>query len=151
MLTQPDVTGEFLVFRIQDQEFCLEVSSVREIRSATKTVPLPNAPKDVKGLINLRGVVLPILDVTSRLGLTIVSPPVNPVIIVVEFGPSLVGLEVDVVDDIISVSEAQMQEIPIVPTGGIQEFVRGIINISGRLICVLAIDRIFPAREMAVE
>lgn len=147
----PDMAGEFLVFRIQGQEFCLEVSSVREIRSASKAVPLPNAPKDIKGLINLRGVVLPILDMTSRLGLTVVSPPANPVIIVAELDKNLVGLEVDIVDDIISVGEGQMQIIPLVPTGGIQEFVRGIVNISDRLICALALDRVFPSKEMAVE
>ena len=134
--------GDFLVFRIQGQEFCLEIGVVREIRSATKVVPLPNSPLEFKGLINLRGIVLPIVDMASRLGLTVANPPANPVIIVAQSGERIVGLEVDIVDDIISVSDAEIQSIPTIPTGGIQEFVRGIVNISNRLICLLAIDRL---------
>ena len=143
--------GDFLVFRIQGQEFCLEIGAVREIRSATKVVPLPNSPVEFKGLINLRGIVLPIVDMTSRLGLVIASPATNPVIIVAESGDRVVGLEVDIVDDIISVSDAEIQAIPTIPTGGIQEFVRGIVNISNRLICLLTIDRLLPAEKAAAE
>lgn len=143
--------GEFLVFRIQGQEFCLEIGAVREIRSATKAVPLPNAPVEFKGVINLRGTVLPIVDMASRLGLAVVSAPTNPVIIVAESGERLVGLEVDIVDDIISVRQAEIQSIPTIPTGGIQEFVCGIVNISNRLICLLAVDRLLPAEKAAAE
>jgi purine-binding chemotaxis protein CheW len=143
--------GDFLVFRIQGQEFCLEIGAVREIRSATKAVPLPNSPVEFKGLINLRGIVLPIVDMASRLGLAVVNPPINPVIIVAEVGDRIVGLEVDIVDDIISVGEAEIQSVPTIPTGGIQEFVRGIVNISNRLICLLAIDRLLPAERAAAE
>lgn len=143
--------GDFLVFRIQGQEFCLEIGAVREIRSATKAVPLPNSPVEFKGLINLRGLVLPIVDMASRLGLAVVNPPANPVFIVAESGERIVGLEVDIVDDIISVSEAEIQAIPTIPTGGIQEFVRGIVSISNRLICLLAIDRLLPVEKAAAE
>ena len=117
----------------------------------TKAVPLPNSPVEFKGLINLRGIVLPIVDMASRLGLAVVNPPINPVIIVAEVGDRIVGLEVDIVDDIISVGEAEIQSVPTIPTGGIQEFVRGIVNISNRLICLLAIDRLLPAERAAAE
>jgi purine-binding chemotaxis protein CheW len=142
--TQVPHPQEFVVFRIQGQEFCLDIELVREIRSATATTPLPHSPVEFKGLINLRGVILPVVDLAARLGLPISGPASNPVVIVAEAGSSLIGLEVDIVDDIISVDVATIQPTPEVASNGIQPFVRGIINIDGRMICIIVLDRLLP-------
>jgi len=142
---------EFVVFRVQEQEFCLDVNVVREFRSATKAVPLPNSALEFKGLINLRGVVLPVVDMANKLGLPRHGEPANPVIIVAESGGRMVGLEVDAVDDIISVSDAETQPIPNTQAGVVHEFIRGVINQPERIICILDLDQLLPAEVVEAE
>ena len=67
--TATSTSVELLTFRIADQEYALDIMSVREIRGWTRTTPLPHAPKFMKGVINLRGTVLPVMDLAIRMGL----------------------------------------------------------------------------------
>src|SRR5215475_15482288 len=92
---------ELISFRIGAQEFCVDIMAVREIRGWTQATPLPQAPNYVCGVINLRGAVLPIVDLSARLGLGVTQPDVRNVIIVVRIGPRLVGLLVDAVSEIL--------------------------------------------------
>lgn len=137
---------DFVAFHVQGQEFCLDVAAVREIRSATKIVPLPNSSVEFKGLMNLRGVVLPVVDMAGRLGLPIAERPSHPVIIVAASGARMVGLEVDAVDDIISAIDTEMQPVPTLQSGKVHQFVRGIINRPDRIICILELDHLLPAK-----
>src|SRR5580698_7846525 len=94
---------ELTSFRIGDQEFCVDIMSVREIRGWTPATPLPRTPDFVRGVINLRGAVLPIIDLAARLGLQVNELSARSVIIVVKVGERLIGLLVDAVSDIISI------------------------------------------------
>jgi purine-binding chemotaxis protein CheW len=136
---------DFVAFRVQEQEFCLPVTAVREIRSATRIVPLPNVTEEFKGLMNLRGVVLPVVDMTKRLGLPVSERSPQPVIIVAESAGRLIGLDVDAVDDIISAHDAELQPVPGVQGGNVNQFVRGILNKQGRLLCILDLNKLLPA------
>jgi purine-binding chemotaxis protein CheW len=100
---------ELISFRIEEQEFCLDIMSVREIRGWTAATPLPHSPSYVRGVINLRGAVLPILDLKARLGLGASEPTARSVIIVVHIGARLVGLLVDGVSEILAVDRAAVQ------------------------------------------
>ncbi|MCQ3971320.1 chemotaxis protein CheW, partial [Klebsiella pneumoniae] len=73
---------ELIAFRIGDQEFCVDIRSVREIRGWAPATPLPQSPAYVRGVLNLRGAVLPIIDLSSRLGLGTAEPSARHVIIV---------------------------------------------------------------------
>src|SRR5690349_10774035 len=95
-MTRTDLRNrELIAFRIQDQEFCVDIMAVREIRGWTPATPLPQAPSFVRGVINLRGMVLPIVDLSDRLGLGVTEPSARSVIIVSQVGPQIVGLLVD--------------------------------------------------------
>src|SRR5262245_4567533 len=103
---------EFVSFRLGPQEFCVDIMSVREIRGWTNVTLLPHAPDYVRGMINLRGTVLPIVDMKARIGLRTEDDASRPVIIVVWINGKLVGLLVDAVCDIITVPEDAIQSAP---------------------------------------
>lgn len=103
---------ELLTFRLSEQEYSLDIMCVREIRGWTKTTPLPHAPSYMKGVINLRGTVLPVMDLSERLGLPRQKQSDRNVIIVVKHGEAMTGLLVDAVSDIIAISEDDLQPPP---------------------------------------
>lgn len=140
---------ELIAFRIGDQEFCVDIMSVREIRGWTPATPLPHAQKFMRGVINLRGTVLPIIDLSERLGFGYTDPEARHVIIVVRSGDQEVGLLVDAVCDIISVTEAQLQPTPNVASETVRSFIRGILAIEGRMIGLVGLERIMPDYQEA--
>ena len=140
---------ELISFCIKDQEFCLDIMAVREIRGWTPATPLPHSPPYVRGVINLRGAVLPILDLKARLGLGASEPSARSVIIVVHIGTRLVGLLVDGVSEILAADPAQVQPTPNVGCDTVSRFVRGIIAQEGRMISWIDIDDILPSEEIA--
>jgi purine-binding chemotaxis protein CheW len=140
-------TQELISFRVDDQEFCLDIMAVREIRGWTAATPLPHSPSYVRGVINLRGAVLPILDLKARLGLGLVEPSARSVIIVVHIGSRLVGLLVDAVSEILAADKSSVQPTPNVGCETVTRFVRGIIASEGRMISWIALDDILPEQE----
>jgi purine-binding chemotaxis protein CheW len=140
-------TFELISFRIDSQEFCLDIMAVREIRGWTVATPLPHSPSYVRGVINLRGAVLPILDLKARLGLGAAEPSARSVIIVVHIGKRLVGLLVDGVSEILAVDRSLIKPTPNVGCETVSRFVRGIVATEGRMISWVALDDILPAEE----
>lgn len=140
-------TCELIAFTIGDQEFCVEVMAVREIRGWTQSTPLPHSPAYVSGVINLRGVVLPVMDMSMRLGMAATEPSERHVIVVIHVGGQFVGLLVDSVSDILTVSTASIQPAPDVSREMNRDFVQGIIPIEGRMVCLIQLNALFGAIE----
>ncbi len=138
---------ELIAFRIADQEFCVDIMQVREIRGWTPATPLPRTPSDVKGVINLRGAVLPIVDLGARLGLTTEEPSARHVIMVVTVGGRTLGLLVEAVSDIINLSDDMVQPTPDVACDQVKAFVKGLFAIDGRMISLISLDRVLPEME----
>jgi purine-binding chemotaxis protein CheW len=145
MNTAPTLNSvELMAFRIGSQEFCVDIVSVREIRGWTPATALPHSPDFVRGVINLRGVVLPIVDLAARLGLAYVEPTSRHVIIVAQVGKQVVGLLVDAVSEILTVSDDMVQPTPDVASEMAKTFVRGVLAINERMISLIALDEILP-------
>jgi len=142
-----DDRRELISFRIGEQEFCVDIMSVREIRGWTPATPLPHSPDFVRGVINLRGAVLPIMDLAARLGLGAADPSARHVIIVVKLSERMFGLLVDAVSDILSVTDDVIQETPDVSCDKVRNFVRGIITIDNRMISQIALETLMPQLE----
>jgi purine-binding chemotaxis protein CheW len=138
---------ELISFRISDQEFCVDIMSVREIRGWTQATPLPRTPNYVRGVINLRGAVLPVIDLGLRLGLQTDSPTDRHVIIVTRIEDQMIGLLVDAVCDIIAVTDSLIQATPDVSSDLVDRFIRGIFSLDGRMISLVALDRVLPDLE----
>lgn len=140
---------ELISFRIGEQEYCVDIMAVREIRGWTASTPLPQTPHYIRGVINLRGAVLPVMDLATRMGLPPVEPSARSVIIVVKIADRLVGLLVDAVSDILSITDDSVQPPPDVACDRVRSFVRGLFTIEGRMISQIALERLLPEAEMA--
>ena len=138
---------ELIAFRIGEQEFTVNIMSVREIRGWTSATPMPHSPAYMKGVINLRGVVLPIIDLSLRLGMKPAEPTPRHVIIVAQIREKIVGLLVDAVSDILTVTDENIQPTPEIASDLERSFARGILAIESRMICVIELESLFPARE----
>ena len=139
---------ELISFRIGAQEFCVDIMEVREIRGWTPATALPQAPPFVRGVINLRGAVLPIVDLGSRLGLGAADPTARHVIIVAQVQNQVVGLLVDAVSDILTVTDDMIQPTPDVASEMVRTFVRGLLAIDGRMVSFISLDRVLPDSEL---
>lgn len=138
---------ELIAFRIGDQEFCVDVMSVREIRGWTPATPMPHAPAHILGVINLRGAVLPIVDLSGRLGMKHAVPTARHVIIVAQVKRKVVGLLVDAVSDILTVTDDNIQPTPEISSDHERQFARGILAIDSRMICLIELETLFPEHE----
>jgi purine-binding chemotaxis protein CheW len=139
---------ELISFRIGEQEFCVDIMVVREIRGWTPATPLPRSPSYLCGVINLRGAVLPIVDLAARLGFDATAPTQRHVIIVAQIGRQVVGLLVDAVSDILTVSDEIVQPPPDVASEMVRNFVQGLLAIDGRMISLISLDKILPHVEL---
>ncbi len=138
---------ELISFRVADQDYCVDIMAVREIRGWSPATPLPQQPAYMRGVINLRGAVLPIMDLAGRLGLPMVEPTVRHVIIVVKTGDRTMGMMVDAVSDILAVTPEMSQETPDLACDDVKGFLNGIITLEGRMISEIALERLLPNRE----
>ena len=138
---------ELISFRVGEQDYCVDIMAVREIRGWSPATQLPQQPPYMRGVINLRGAVLPIMDLAGRLGLPMAEPTVRHVIIVVKAGDRTVGMMVDAVSDILSVTPEMTQETPDLACDEVRTFLDGIITLDGRMISEIALDRLLPTRE----
>lgn len=138
---------ELIAFRIGGQEFCVNIMSVREIRGWTPATPIPHAPRDVLGVINLRGAVLPIVDLSKRLGMKPAEPTARHVIIVTQVKNRVIGLLVEAVSDILTVTDDLIQPTPEVSSDLEKQYARGILAIEKRMICLVELAALFPESE----
>ncbi len=139
---------ELIAFRIGQQEFCINVMTVREIRGWTMATVLPRAPRYVRGVINLRGAVLPIVDLAMRLDLPSTEPTARNVIIVAQVANQQIGLLVDAVSDILTTNDHAIQPAPDVTSDLVRSFVKGLLPVDGRMISLISLDQVLPAAEL---
>jgi purine-binding chemotaxis protein CheW len=135
---------ELITFRAGSQDFCVEAVRVKEIRGWTPATLLPDSPAYVLGVINLRGAVLPIIDLAARLELPETAPTARHVVIVVRIDDRLVGLLVDAVCDIATVDDAALQSAPGVSSATVEALVAALVNVGDRMVALLALDQILP-------
>ena len=139
---------ELLAFRLGDQEYCVDIMSVREIRGWTRATPLPFAPGHVKGVINLRGTILPVIDLAVRLGMAPVAGDDRNVIIVVAVNGHTVGLLVDAVSDILSIPVGNFQPPPDLGDTGPAMCISALTLVDERLIRVLDLGAVLPGQAV---
>lgn len=138
---------EYITFRVANQEFCIDIMAVREIRGWSSATTVPHAPSFVRGVINLRGVVLPIVDLAERLGFPPSEPTARHVIIVVRVGRQSIGLVVDAVSDIIAASPENIQPTPDIASEMARGFVRGLLVLDERMISLLVLENVMPFEQ----
>lgn len=135
---------ELVTFRVGDQDFCIDIMMVREIRGWTPATLLPHAPSYVLGVINLRGSVVPIVDLAARLGLAPSVPDPRHVIVIAVVGTQTVGFLVNAVSDIMGIDQADVQPTPDVTSEVTRAFIEGVIVTDERMLRVIDIKTVLP-------
>lgn len=134
-LSSPTDQTEVVAFRIGEQDYCIDIGVVREIRGWTPTTVLPHAPDHVTGVINLRGAVVAVVDLAARLGLGKTVPNGRNVVIIVSPGDRTVGLLADVVSDILGLTEEMLKPVPEVASDTARRFITNVVTLEdGRML-----------------
>lgn len=128
---------QIITFRIAKQFLGLDIMAVREIRAWSSATLIPHAPEYVHGVVNLRGSVLPVVDLSARLGWGRIEPAERHVIIVIQVGDTLQGLIVDAVDDIVTLPSDGLQPAPSLGSDVVADFLEGIAHSDERMVMVL--------------
>lgn len=136
---------EVVAFRVAEQDFCFDIMSVREIRGWTDTTILPHAQSYVKGVINLRGSVVPVVDLSARLGLGVTDPGPRHVIIITVVQSQTIGILAEVVSDIITVQDEDIQPVPDIVSDTVKSFISGVVIVNGQMIRKLDLTRVLPS------
>ena len=140
---------QYITFIANGQEFAANIMAIREIRGWTDTTPLPHVPHYVRGVINLRGNVLPVVDLKARLDLGMTDATPKHVIIVIADGSRTTGILVEAVSDIITLSAADVQPPPDVMQSD-DQYIEGIAVLDGRMVTLLAISHLSAAGNNAL-
>lgn len=133
---------ELVAFRAGEQDYCVDIGHVREIRGWTEATSLPHAPDYVRGVINLRGSVVPIVDLAARLGLQPTKASDRNVIIIMVVSNQVVGILVEAVFDILSVHPDTVQDTPELASDMVRAFIEGVVTIEERMIRLIDLDRL---------
>lgn len=136
--------NELISFQIGEQQFCVDIKAVREIRGWSPSTALPHSPDYVLGVINLRGIVLPVMDLSARLGFGAGTPLNRSVIIVVDIEGEPLGLMVDAVSDILTIDDSMIQSADALSIPNTQNMLRSIIAVDGRMIAWLNLSTVAP-------
>ncbi len=136
-------TLEIIAFRLHDQEFCVKTTTIREIRGWAPSTPIPHSPRDVIGVMNLRGTVIPIIDLAYKLGMESTTANERSAIVVAEVHHIVVGLLVDRVSDILTIKGTEVQPAPEITTSFDRSYTDGIITNQNGMICFLNLGRMF--------
>ena len=135
-------TREFVSFAIGDDQYGVDVMAVREIKGWTAIGHLPRQPEYVRGVLDLRGVMVPIIDLRCRFGQGMTEATPLHVVIVVQIGANHVGLLADRVLDIVGCNASQVQPVPRVAPGSRADFLSGLVTIDSGMIALIDLSHI---------
>jgi purine-binding chemotaxis protein CheW len=140
---------QIVVCELTDEHYGLDIARVFEIIRHQPITPVPRAPSFVKGVINLRGRIIPVADLRARFGMPEVEPTKETRIVVAESSSTRVGLIVDSVSEVLLVPADAVEPTPGVATGADAEYLRGIAKLGGRLVLLLELDGLFGVEDRA--
>jgi purine-binding chemotaxis protein CheW len=138
---------QLVVFILDQEEFACKITDVREVLKMMKITPLPRCLDFVEGVINLRGEVIPVIDLRKRFGLAEAGRTESSRIIIAEVASSLVGLIVDSVSEVIRIPDKQIQETPDRVAGTRTHLILGVGKIEDRLLIILNLEKILTSEE----
>lgn len=142
-------SGQYLAFLLGAEEYGLELLKIQEIRGYTAVTPIPHAPPYMKGVMNLRGTVIPVFDLRSKFGMPETEYSKFTVIIVAAVAGKIVGLVVDAVSDVLNIAASDLRAAP--DMNGAAQFIDGIANVSGRLAVLLNIEKLLAGDALTVS
>ncbi len=151
-VTDISETVQYLTFKLADETFALDVAKVREILECSTITKVPQTPDFMRGVINLRGSVVPVIDLNLKFGMMATGQTVNTCIIVVEVQLEdeiiVLGALADSVQEVIEMEPEQIEAAPHIGTRLNTDFIKGMGKHDGRFIMILDIDKLFTSEEL---
>ena len=136
-------TQQFLTFTIGEAEYGVDIMSVREVKGWVPTTRLPNRPEYIRGVLNLRGLIVPIFDLRARFGQGLTDATEKHVMVILAVGSRIAGLLVDAVSDILTVGDAEIKPAPQGEVDAAAQFVSGLIAVEQRMVVLLDMEKLF--------
>ena len=147
-------TTQYLTFKLAEEIFALDITKVREVLDFTSITKVPRTPQFMRGVINLRGSVVPVVDLRLKFGMTRTEQTVNTCIIIVEItlaGETVVlGALADAVHEVIELEPGQIEPAPKIGTRLKTDFIRGMGRRNDAFIILLDIDKVFSSEELSL-
>lgn len=151
--TNMESTGQFLTFVLDEEVYALDIRQVREVLDLTTVTKVPRMPDFMRGVINLRGGVVPVVDLRLKFGLQATEKTVDTCIIIIEISldgeTTLIGALADSVQEVMDLDQNQIQAPPKIGTRLKTEFIQGMGKKNDRFIIILDIDKVFTSFELS--
>lgn len=148
------LTDQYLAFKLDNDLFAVDVGKAREILDFVEVTRVPQTPDYMLGVINLRGSVVPVINLRCKFGMAEVEQTVDTCIIVLEVevndAPVVIGIVADAVQEVLDLNAGQIEPPPRLGTRLNTEFIQGMGNLDGQFVIILNIDRIFSVEELTV-
>ena len=139
---------QYLTFHLADEQYGVDILAVREIRGWTPVTRIPQAPSFVLGVLNLRGVVVPVLDLRTRFSLPALEPGAQTVTVIVAVNGSLFGVVVDAVSDVVDVAAKDLLPVPGMGVAVDTEYLRGLVTQGDRMVLLLDVDKLLHPQDL---
>lgn len=144
------VGQEFLIFTLGNEEYGIDILKVQEIRGYDQVTRIANTPAFIKGVTNLRGVIVPIIDLRVKFSQQSVSYDENTVVIVLNFDQRVVGIVVDGVSDVLSLTAEQIRPAPEFAVTLATEYLTGLGSLGERMLILVDIEKLLSSEEMSL-
>ncbi|CVG90053.1 chemotaxis protein CheW [Serratia marcescens] len=144
------VGQEFLILTLGNEEYGIDILKVQEIRGYDQVTRIANTPAFIKGVTNLRGVIVPIIDLRVKFSQQSVSYDENTVVIVLNFGQRVVGIVVDGVSDVLSLTAEQIRPAPEFAVTLATEYLTGLGSLGERMLILVDIEKLLSSEEMSL-
>lgn len=149
--TSPGTEGsQYLTFALGREEYGVDILKIQEIRGYAPITPIPNTPPHIKGVMNLRGAIIPIVDLREKLAMPAAEPNAFTVIVVVTVGTKVMGLIVDSVSDVLTIAPKDLTPAPDFGGQVDARFIHGMARAGDTLVVLLDIERVLGGEEAAV-
>jgi purine-binding chemotaxis protein CheW len=153
-IEQNSTTNKYLTFVLATEEYAVDILRVQEIKGWSKVTPIPNTPDYIRGVINLRGTIVPIIDLRLRFSLERLDYGQMTVVVVVKVVSGsrerIMGIVVDAVSDVYDVAENEIKPPPDFGSVISMEFIRGLATVNEKMVIILDIDRLLNSGELAI-
>jgi purine-binding chemotaxis protein CheW len=142
-------TSQYLTFTLAGEEYGVEILRVQEIKGNSTVTPIPNTPSYIKGVMNLRGTIIPVVDLRSKFGMDSTAASQFTVMIVLRVGAKVMALVVDAVSDVLNIAETEVHPTPDFGVRVDTRFIGGMAKAGEKLVMLLDIDTLLGADVMA--
>jgi purine-binding chemotaxis protein CheW len=143
--------SQYVTFMVDERSYGIEITKVREIKGWSEPTELPSSPHAMCGVLNLRGVIVPIFDLRAHFGQGMTQPSEEHVVIIVALGDRLIGVLVDAVSDILTLERRDILPVPKTDSCVDQRFLSGLVSQDESLVALLRLEELFDLGDLPAE